>query len=251
VAAVDQQLDVQAVVLQQHGGGGGGLAVVTRELRRVGQAGLATVMARDQGAVLHRIAHHGRVRPVRQRHRLVQEGFGPGHHLGAASRVEAFAAGGAIGIIDRVGAVQRVIQAAPPRIGCVQGVTRVADRHHQLRPGDGGDFGVHVCGGDTEGRRLRQEITDAAQEALIGRLVVGGALVFVVPGIDLRLQLVPPGQQGFVAGREIVQQRGKPGPEGVGGDTGARQRLGLEEGGERRSDVQAVDRCAAHGYPPC
>jgi hypothetical protein len=34
----------------------------------------------------------------------------------------------------RVGAVERVIEAAPARIGGVQRIARIGDRHHQLRP---------------------------------------------------------------------------------------------------------------------
>ncbi len=100
---------------------------------------------------------------------------------------------------------------------------------------------------DGERRRLGQQIADLAQERLVGRLVGRPRPVRVVPGVDLGLQRVPPRQQGRVPRGEIVDQGGEPGPEGVGREAGAGERLGLHEIMQDGGHVQAVRVDAVHG----
>ena len=49
-----------------------------------------------------------------------------------------------------VGAVERVVQRTPPRVGRVDGVAGVRRRHDELRSREGGDLGVHVRRVDLE-----------------------------------------------------------------------------------------------------
>jgi hypothetical protein len=52
---------------------------------------------------------------------------------------------------DRIGAIERVIQAAPARIGGIEQEARVEDRHDQLRPGGLRQFGVNIGRIDRKG----------------------------------------------------------------------------------------------------
>jgi hypothetical protein len=80
---------------------------------------------------------------------------------------------------DHVSAVVGVVQAAPARVGGIQGIAGVADRHDQLRPGDVGDFRVDVGGGYPEIFTLGQQVTDLLQEAFVGPRVDGAGVVQV------------------------------------------------------------------------
>ena len=91
---------------------------------------------------------------------------------------------------DRVGAVKRVVQAAPARVRGVQRVARIGQRHHQLRPADLADLLVDIGGLDLLGRRLRQQIADLLEERRIGIDVERLALVGAMPVVDFRLQRV-------------------------------------------------------------
>jgi hypothetical protein len=102
------------------------------------------------------------VRAGGQRRGLVQEVAGEGDDLGAAHRVVALALLGAAFFADGVRAVQRVIQAAPARVGGVQGVAGVQNGHHQLGAGLG-QLGVHVLGGGLGVPGLDQ-VADLRQE---------------------------------------------------------------------------------------
>ena len=220
--AVDHHLDMQAVVTQQQ--------IVARapdQLRRVGQRRRAA----------------GPVGPAAagQRCCIVQERLGPVDHLAAARRVISLAGGGAG---DRIGAVQRVVQAAPPRIGGVEQEPRVQDRHHQLRPGTARDLVVDVCRSDGEGRGFGDEVADVVQECLIGGLVDRLARAFGMPGVDLRLHPVARRQQLAIARGQIGEDRRGTAPEGLGRDPRAGQRALLDEGGQRLVHLQSgpVDR---------
>ena len=52
---------------------------------------------------------------------------------------------------DRIAAVQRIVQAAPARIGGVEQEAGVEDRHDELRPGGGRDLGVDMVSVDSCG----------------------------------------------------------------------------------------------------
>ena len=80
--------------------------------------------------------------------------------FGAALGVIALAFFAAVFFRDGIGAVQRVIQRAPARIGGVERVTRVEHRHHQLRTGLHGEFGIHILSGDAGLLRVLCQVAD-------------------------------------------------------------------------------------------
>ena len=61
-----------------------------------------------------------------------------------------------------------------------------------------------------------------------------------MPGIDFRLQTVAHGEQFAVPGAEIAQDRGEPGPERVGGNSGFGRGFVRDEIEQNRSDFQSV-----------
>ena len=131
----------------------------------------------------------------------------------AAHRVVALAALRAAVVGDRVGAVERVVEAAPARIGGIQRIARVHHRHDQLRPGDLGDLRIDIGGRDCEGGAFRQEVADLAQEGLVGVEIEGLVAAAGMPGVDLGLQLVALREKFAIARREIVDDRVEAGPE--------------------------------------
>ena len=91
----------------------------------------------------------------RERHRGIQKRLGLGDHLVAARLVVALAALLARVMRDRIGAVERVVEAAPARIGRVQRIARVGQGHDELRPADLADLLVDIGGLDRLGRAAR------------------------------------------------------------------------------------------------
>jgi hypothetical protein len=152
------------------------------------------------------------------------------------------------GLGDGVGAVQRVVQAAPARVGGVQRVARVQDGHHQLRAGLHGQLGVHVPGGDLDLGRHRHQVADAFQEGAVGAHVLDRAGVGLVPGVQLGLQAVALGQQGGVLGRQLGDDGRKALPETALVHAGAGQHLAVDEVVELGGHLQGADLDAfSHG----
>ena len=151
---------------------------------------------------------------ARQGSGLVQHLAGMRHHLGAARLVVAARAAGAVLLGDGVGAVERVVEAAPAGIGGIERIAGIGDRHHELRTGDAGDLVVHVLRLDRKILRLGQHIADIAQELLVLGLVEGLARQAAVILVDLALDLVADGEQLPVARREVPHEPGQSLPEG-------------------------------------
>ncbi len=147
-----------------------------------------------------------------ERRDAIKQVAGPGDDFGAADGVVATAACRAIGLGNDVGAVERVIEAAPAGIGGIERIARIGDRHDQLRSGDFGDFRIDLRRRHGEGRRLRLEIADALEKGDIGFLVDRLRLVVAMPEIDFSLQGVAMIEQSAVARRQVAQQCGKAGP---------------------------------------
>ncbi len=169
-----------------------------------------TAVAR-QGAFGHHILRHQGMADAMQRHKFIQPSLGPRCDCRAAARVVAGMGGD---IRDGVRPVERVIQAAPTRIGGVQGIARVRHRDDQLRTGQAGDLVIDIGRRDRKGRRCIGEIADFSQEGAIGSCVES---MGAVPGVDLRLQGIASRQQVGVAAREPVDQPSQSGPKGFGG----------------------------------
>ena len=128
---------------------------------------------------------------------------------------------------NRVGAVKRIVKAAPARIGGVQRVARIGEGHHQLRSADPADFLVDIRGLDLLRRRLRQQVADLLEERGVGVHVERLALVGAVPAVDFRLQGVAHREQFAVFRSEIPDDGGEPRPESVGRNPGFRAWLRL------------------------
>ena len=242
---VDQDLDVQAVVDQQHRPTGGAeLTGIAEELLRAGQID-GPVGGRDlQVAVLD--AEPGDVgpRPGRQRDRLVEECARVGDDLVAADPVVAGALVGAVALRDDVGAVQRVVQRAPPGVGGVQRKARVEDGHHQLRPGRRGDLVVDTGGGDGEVSGFRLQITDLGEELAVPLGVERLDDVLAVVLVDLRLQVIAALQQVLVLRLQVGDDLVHTGPEAVGVYVGAGQSFVVDEVVQHLGDAQVPHRHA-------
>jgi len=248
-AAIEHDLEMQPVVLQQQGAGGLGLAAVAQQLAGVAQAGVRAVVERHlQLAALHAVAARVFVRLDRQRRRLVEEVACKLDHARAAQRVVAAPALAAAGLRNGVGAVERVVERAPARVGGVERVARVQDRHHQLRPGLQGQFGVHIGGAGAHAHRRRHQVADALEELAVGGQVGDGAGVRAVPAVQLGLQAIALGQQGGVFGRQIGDDGIEPGPEGRRIDAGAGQHLLVDKFVQGAGYVQAADGGAGGGH---
>jgi hypothetical protein len=135
----------------------------------------------------HAIRRHIGVASRRERHSRIQKRLGLGDDLVAAGLVIALAAFARL-VRDRIGAVERVIEAAPARIGGVERVAGIGERHHQLRSANLADFLVDVLGFDLMGRGFRQEVADFLQERSVRIYVERLALVRAMPAIDFALQ---------------------------------------------------------------
>ena len=141
--------------------------------------------------------------------------------------------------IKNVGPVQRVVQAAPACVRGVQHKTVVEARHHQLRPRHRCDFGIDILRADGKGRRLGNQITDLAQECLIGWHIGNGPGIGFVPRVDLRLQRIAFGEQVPAYWYKPCQNIGKAGPKAIGGNSCADDCRGFGKMRQFFCDLQA------------
>ncbi len=170
VSVIDLDLGMQAVVSEQDAARFGRIAPVPHELLGIGEAhqlgglvepGLLDAFEADhQTAVVNRVTLHLGVRTFGEGRDLVQEALGPGEHPAAANGIIAAAAGGTAVFGQRVGAVKRVVQAAPAGVGCVEGVAGVGYGHDELRAGDACNLVIDVGGVDGEVGPLGNEVAD-------------------------------------------------------------------------------------------
>ncbi|MNR03183.1 hypothetical protein D3C85_1190640 [compost metagenome] len=163
---------------------------------------------------------------LNQGRRLIQQGAGAHDDLRPALGVIAAALRR---LAQRVRAVQGVIQAAPTRIGGVQQIAGVGQRHDQLRPGHGRDLGIDIGRLGPRVGPLGLDVADLAQEGLIG-ILIRLPRMGPVPVVQLRLQLVTPRQQRAVLRGVFGQQPLEPGPEGLRRHARPRRCLVAHEG---------------------
>ena len=247
-AAVDADVEVDAVVLEQHRRGRRRIALVADEDRRVGQRGAAARQRDHELAILHAVAGRILVRCTGQCRGLVEHFAREGDHLGAARRVVALALFGAVGFGNRVGAVERVVQRTPARVGGVERVAGVQDRHHQLRAGLLGQLGIDVGGRGLGALGRGQQVADLLEEGAVGRHVGDRAGVGLVPGVHLGLQAVAFGQQRDVLRCQVAHDGVEALPEARAVDAGRRQHLVLDELVQFGGDLKAVSGGASgHG----
>ena len=159
------------------------------------------------------------VRTLLQREGLVQELLRPSHHRLAPGRVVFGALLQSLRLRYDVGAVQGVVQAAPARVGRVQGIAGVVHRHHQLRARHACDFRIHVGGGDRIVVGFRLQIADFLQELPL--FIDLEALA--APLIDSLLKIVPLFEECSVQGSQIANDGSQGSPERVRVDAGPRR----------------------------
>ena len=226
MVGIEHDLDMQAIVLEQ-----AGLVVPAHALRRIGK--------RD--AVILDVGQFGPLLAISQRHGLVHEGLCLGDHCRAAILV--ISAGPRRRGVERIGAVKRIVEAAPARIGRVEQEARVEDRHHKLRPCHRRDLWIDILGPDGEPARLGHEIADLFEKGAIGARIMRLACSPGVPCIDLGLKILALLQQGAVAGRKLAEQIGETCPEFIRIAAKRRDDFGFDKGSQSRIDF---DPCARH-----
>ena len=251
--AVDHQIQVQAVVLQQHRRGARGSALETDELRLVQQAaGAAVLQADNQATSAHAVGHSVQVRAAAQGHGAVQHAARIGNDFFAPLGVVGFAAGAAFARAaffgNHIGAVERVVQAAPAGIGRVQRVTGVEYGNHQLRSGLHSQLGIDIFGVDARSFGYRNQVADLPQKRLVSRHISNRTGVRAVPGIEFGLQALALGQQGGVLGCQVGNDGIKTRPEGARLDAGSGQDFLLHKLVQGGGDIQAADGGAGGGH---
>ena len=150
------------------------------------------------------------------------------------------AAGAGGGRIEHVGAVKRVVKAAPARIGGIQHEPVVECGNDELRARHRRDFGVDILRADFEPRRFGNEIADFGKECLIGGHVGDRPRMGPVPGIELRLNGVALREQGTVDRHKAAENVGKARPKRVGLHAGSGQGPGFDEIGKRGRYLQSA-----------
>ena len=239
---VDLDLEVQAVVLEQDGGRFRRIALEANQLCIIAQATFAATLEGDyQFSVFDTVGGGVDMGAGCQWRGLIEEGASEGNDLVATNLVVAFAFFRATRFADGVGAIQGVVQRAPAGVGCVQGKARIHDRNHQLWAGHASDFVIDVFGGNLEICRFWQQVADFLKEGFVGRSIVCLAFACLVPGVDLRLQVVTFGQEGFVLWSEVVDDLFRTHPELFGVDTGSRNGFVVHEVEQDFGDLKATD----------
>ncbi len=227
---VDPDFDVQPVVAQQDRLGRGGITTVADKLRPIFQR-------RCQCAVNHGIPRYIRVTARAKRGCVIQKRLGLRHNPCTTVRIVSLALRQ---ITQSVGAVIGVIQAAPPRIGGVQGKAGVGDRHHQLRARHLSDFRVDAFRVNLERGAFGHQIPDLAQKACVGVRVMRLAGAFLVPAVDLGLHVFAGLQQRAVFGAKVMHQIAEPRPERSRIDAGAGQCCTLDKINQFGGNLKAV-----------
>ena len=203
VRAIEFHFDMQTVIDEKQQRHRMRFAQIAHALARPREAGFAAILQRHfQGAAFNAVARGIGMRSLGERHGVIQHAARIGDHLGAAFRVIALVRWAAR---NGIRAVKRIIKAAPARIGGIQRITRIGNRHDKLRPGHGGDFRIHIRGAHRHTCGFRQQIANFLQEGGIGRLINRLGWVRLVPGINLRLQRIALGQQRGIGRHHLTQ----------------------------------------------
>jgi len=228
--AIDLDLDVQAVVANQERARRCGLALEADELLGLLQAdGTAIAQRSHQLASGHGVSGDIGVRGAGKRCGLVQHLATEGDHLLSTHRIVALGEFGAVLLGNRIGAVERVVERSPARIGSIERIARIHYRHNELGPRLNGELVIDIGGADLGISRDREQVADGGQEGLVGSHVLDGAWIGTMPGINLGLDAIALSEQGCVSGGQIMHERIEPAPERGRVHTAARQGLFLNE----------------------
>ena len=258
VVAVELQLDMQPVVAQQHAGELSRAFTVPGELpgvrepgsRAVGESGfelhaIATPVPAStaaSAALAQGVADDVRVRAVREGRDLVQKLVRPRDHAPASRRVESTGIRIIVFAGDDVGAVERVVEAAPAGIGGIEGVPGVVDRDDELGTGDERDLVVDVAGLDPEVLAGWKQVTDGFEEGPVLGRIDGARGAFRMPCVDLLLEPVPPIEKGAVPRPEIPYDVRERAPERLRRDPRPGGDFVVDQIMQTPHDLEAADR---------
>ena len=126
----------------------------------------------------------------------------------SANRVVVARAHGAVILWNGIATVKRVIKAAPAGVRGVERVTRIRERHNELRSGNVGDLFIHIAGANRKILDCWQSITNLSEKAFVVRKVQRLAVPAMMISIDPRLERITDIEQLTIAGSEIAHQIG-------------------------------------------
>lgn len=193
--SIDDDLDMDAVVLEENMSRHGGTAPVAGEVSGILEGmGFAICIGNRQFAAFDLQGSNVLPGAAVQRHGVIKKIVHPGDNLLAALGIVAPALLRTVGLRNGIRTVERVVERAPAGIG---GVQRIAGIHHgydELRAGDRGDLGIDIAGRHLEIGAFGKRVADLTQEALIG-LEISQRTVLAVPAFDFRLHFVALGKE--------------------------------------------------------
>ncbi len=215
---------------------------VPDELGGIAQPGAAaSAHQRDAVRILDRIVGDISVTAGLQRNRPIEKVDRIPDYCRTASRIVVSARFLAVVFRDDIRTVQGVIQTAPARVCRIQCKSCIADRYHQLRPGDPGNLRIDILCRDFTGFAGLLEITDRLQELDIFVMIPAATGPGLVPAVDFRLQFVTKVEQRAIAVREFGDQGLEPAPEFIGRKSDDRQQLFFDERVKNRVNRETAD----------
>ena len=215
---IDHQFDVQAIVPEKPA------ARFTRyQLRRVGQ--------------MRRLALPVCPNASGERHGIIEECLGASDDSVTPLRIIAARLGRRS--IERVGAIQGIIEASPASIRGIQHESVIERWHNELRSGHCRNLGIHIGCPDCEGRRLGNQIADFAQEGLIGGHVCNWAGIGAVPVVDFCLKCIPFREQSTIHRNKSTKDCCEAGPNRFSRNPGPCNRRTFDEFGKLVRNLQA------------
>src|SRR6266496_1518026 len=147
----------------------------------------------------------------------------------------------AVFLRDGIRAIECIVEAAPARVCGIQRISRVGERHNELRPGNYRDLVIDISGADSKIIAFWQNIADVTQKPLVLAQIkwLAGALTMIL--IDAGLELVANLEQLAIARAAVAQQLGKAAPERFSRDACSRRCLPFDELIQGLGNAQAAD----------
>ena len=208
------KLHMQTVVAQQHPRRLVDAALVTPELRWIGEGGGVTAFDDDPQLTIDQAkARRALVTAIGEGKVGVEEIPPPGHHFTGPGHIEACLTRCIAVTGDCIAAVEGIVEAAPAGIGGIEGEARVAHRNHQLGACQLGNFLVDARGGNGRWRLLCHQVTDAGEKIPVFAPIELLPATRPVPGIDLCLEDIAAFQQLTIGRSKLRHQGGKAAPE--------------------------------------
>ncbi len=126
-------------------------ALVTAELIRYGEGAGAALRGNQEFTVFHPVSAGIVMATLYEGKMAIEEVSRPGDHFCTAYGIVPTGALGTVRFRDRVGAIERIVEATPASVCRIESVTSIHHRHHQLGAGQHSNLRVHVGGADGEG----------------------------------------------------------------------------------------------------